>query len=158
MIIYIPLKPCPLRSLLIILRVFSFTPPKVMWSLMNPRRRGSNSWFRITTPQVEIGTYAVFTVHSARIPISKIQELIHQDDVEIPGESASSDGIMEEPSSRSLWQKGHLWMHLDEDEGKYSSHGIILDQILSKHFDNGDHDLDDLDQDDPDPQIHDLHN
>ena len=100
----------------------------------------------------------ICSVHSARIPISMIRELIDQDDVEIPGDSASSDGIIEEPSSGSLRQKGHLWMHLDKDEGKYSSHGIILDQILSKNFDNGDPDLDDLDQDDPDPQVHDLHN
>ena len=40
-----------------------------------------------------------------------------KDDVETPGESVSSDGI-------------------------------ILDQVISKHFD----------QDEPDPQIHDLHN
>ena len=49
-------------------------------------------------------------------------------------------------------------MHLDKEERKYSSHGIILDQVLSKHFDNGDPVLDDLDQDDPDPKVHDLHN
>ena len=91
---------------------------------------------------------------------------------------------IEDLSTGSLWQTGHPWMHLDEDqmnlskyedlkfdnsssteiitecfsepfipdvhEGKYSTHGIILEHFLSKCFDDDpDPDLD-LDLEDPD--------
>ena len=91
---------------------------------------------------------------------------------------------IEDLSTGSLWQTGHPWMHLDEDqmnlskyedlkfdnsssteiitecfsepfipdvhEGRYSTHGIILEHFLSKCFDDDpDPDLD-LDLEDPD--------
>lgn len=94
---------------------------------------------------------------------------------------ASRRLFIEDLSTGSLWQRGHSWMHMDEEqmnlsryedlkidnkstseiitecfsepfipdnqEGKYSTHGFILQHFLSKCFDN---DPDpDLDLDDP---------